>query len=152
MAASEPTLAVRRGLESYGMWQRWNPPRQRGNVQSYRARGSAGAHLDREAGSRAVGHVAARGCTPYFWFCLEACKRGYPVCRVPTVAPDPTSRTARNLYGDALPYSLELSAVSPTSSDKWAWAPLSLAVRAARGVMAPGTTHDVLLLIIVDRC
>jgi hypothetical protein len=60
-------------------------------------------------------------------------------------------RTAHNLYGDALPYSLELSAVSPAPSDKWAWAPLSLAVRAARGVMAPGTMHDVLLLIIVDR-
>jgi hypothetical protein len=34
------------------------PPRQRGEVQSHKTRGSAGAHLGREAGFRAAGHVA----------------------------------------------------------------------------------------------
>jgi hypothetical protein len=41
------------------------------------------------------------------------------------------SCTAHNLYGDTSPYSLELPVVSLMSSDKWPWASLSLAMRAA---------------------
>jgi hypothetical protein len=41
------------------MWQRRSPPQPVDEVQSHRKCGSAGAHLDRELRSRAVGHVAA---------------------------------------------------------------------------------------------
>jgi hypothetical protein len=41
------------------MWRRRSPPQTGGEVQSYRTCGGAGAHLCREARSRAIGHVAA---------------------------------------------------------------------------------------------
>jgi hypothetical protein len=59
MASLELTLAERRGPEPLDTWQCWRPPQQRGGVWSRRARGSVGAHLSREAGSGAVGHVVA---------------------------------------------------------------------------------------------
>jgi hypothetical protein len=47
--------------------------------------------LSREVGSGAVGHVAACGCMPCPLSWLEAYMRGYLFCRVPIVAPEPTS-------------------------------------------------------------
>jgi hypothetical protein len=43
-----------------------------------------------------AGHVAACGCTPYYLSCLEACTRGYLICRVPTVALGPTLGVVMN--------------------------------------------------------
>jgi hypothetical protein len=59
MAALELTSAGRRGLEPYDTWQHRSPPQSRGEVQSHRTRGSAGAHLSQEARSGAAGHVTA---------------------------------------------------------------------------------------------
>jgi hypothetical protein len=55
----EPTLAGRRGPEPLDMWQHQSPPRLGSGVRSRKAHGSVGAQLNREAGSRAVRHVAA---------------------------------------------------------------------------------------------
>jgi hypothetical protein len=63
VAMPEPTSAVRRGTEAYDMWQRRSPPQPGGKVRSHMARDSAGAHINREVRFRAIGHVAARGCT-----------------------------------------------------------------------------------------
>jgi hypothetical protein len=43
--------------------------------------------LSREVGSGAAGHATVCGCMPYPLSWLEACTRGYPVCRVSTMAP-----------------------------------------------------------------
>jgi hypothetical protein len=59
--------------------------------------GSAGALLNREVGSGTARRMVAHGCTlgPFSW--LEASMLGYLVCRIPTVAPGPTSGEAANL-------------------------------------------------------
>jgi hypothetical protein len=66
-------------------------------VQHHGTRGSAEAHLTRGAGFRAEEHVAARGTTLRSLSCLHACSQGYPVYRVPTVAPGSTSGEVANL-------------------------------------------------------
>jgi hypothetical protein len=78
MAAPEPASIGRQGPESCDMWQHWSPPEQRGRVQRRGARGSAGAHLGREAGSKATGHMAVHRCMPFSLSWIEACMRGYP--------------------------------------------------------------------------
>jgi hypothetical protein len=59
VSSPEPSSVERRGLESCD--KRWHesPPPRRGEVRSRETRGSTGALPSREAGSRAVGHVAA---------------------------------------------------------------------------------------------
>jgi hypothetical protein len=84
VATSVLPSAGRQGSEPLDLWQHQNPPRQGSGVRSRRARGSTRAHLGREAGSRGIGQVVARECTPYPLSSLEACTWGYPVCRVPT--------------------------------------------------------------------
>jgi hypothetical protein len=59
VAAPEPTSAERRGLEPEDTWQHRSPPQLGGEVQCCWTRGSAGAHLNWEVSSGAVGHVAA---------------------------------------------------------------------------------------------
>jgi hypothetical protein len=49
-------LAVHR--DPRDTWQHRSPPQPEGEVQSHRIHDSAGAHLDREARSEAIGHVA----------------------------------------------------------------------------------------------
>jgi hypothetical protein len=44
--------------EPLDTWQRRSPPLLGGNVRSHRTRGSAGAHLSREARSGVIGHMA----------------------------------------------------------------------------------------------
>jgi hypothetical protein len=45
--------------EPWETWQRRSPSQSGGEVRSHRTRGSAGAHLSREASFGAIGHVAA---------------------------------------------------------------------------------------------
>jgi hypothetical protein len=59
MAAPELTLSGRQGLKLRDTWQHQRSPCQGGKVRSWGTRGSAGAHLDKEARSGAMGHVAA---------------------------------------------------------------------------------------------
>jgi hypothetical protein len=58
VVAPELTSARIRGPGPLDTWQRWSPPQQ-GEVQCRGTCDSAGAHLDREARSGAVGYVAA---------------------------------------------------------------------------------------------
>jgi hypothetical protein len=51
----------RRGPELKSTWQRRSPPQWRGESWSHETRDRAEAHLNREAGFRAEGHVTARG-------------------------------------------------------------------------------------------
>jgi hypothetical protein len=60
MAVPEPTSGRRRGPEPLDTWQYWSPPRLGGEVRSHMTRGSVGVHLNREARSRAAGHMAAQ--------------------------------------------------------------------------------------------
>jgi hypothetical protein len=66
-------------------------PSQRGGGVRSHVRSSARAHLNREVGSRAEGREAACGGMPCYLSLLHASTRGYPVYRVLTVAPRPTS-------------------------------------------------------------
>jgi hypothetical protein len=59
VAAPEPTSAGRQGPEPEDTWQGQGPPQPRGEVQSHRTHGSAGAHLSWEARSGVIEHVAA---------------------------------------------------------------------------------------------
>jgi hypothetical protein len=59
VAAPEPTSSGRRGTELRDTWQCRSSPQQGDEVRGCGARGSAGAHLSREARSGATGHVAA---------------------------------------------------------------------------------------------
>jgi hypothetical protein len=59
MAAPEPTLAGRRGLEMRNVWQRWSSTQQGDNARGYRPHGSTRADLNKEVRSGAAGHVAA---------------------------------------------------------------------------------------------
>jgi hypothetical protein len=65
VAASEPTLAGRRGLELRNTWQRRSSTQQGGVVRGRGARGSSGAQLCRKVWSEITACVAARGCTSY---------------------------------------------------------------------------------------
>jgi hypothetical protein len=58
VAAPEPISTGRRGLELRDTWLCQSPPRQGGGVQSHVSRGSAGAHLSKEAGFGATCHMA----------------------------------------------------------------------------------------------
>jgi hypothetical protein len=64
VVALEPSLAGRRDPEPWGTWQPQSPPRLGGRVRCCRTRGSAGAHLSREVRSGAIGHLTARGALP----------------------------------------------------------------------------------------
>jgi hypothetical protein len=87
-----------------------------GGVQGHGTCGGTTALLSGEVGSEAVGHVVApepcragmtgsdttghavaHGHTPCFLAYLGACMLGYPVYKVSTVAPRPTSREVANL-------------------------------------------------------
>jgi hypothetical protein len=68
VVVSEPSRARRQDLEPRDSWQRWSPPEQEGMIQCCRACGSTSSLSWTQA---------------YMW--------GYLVCRVPTVAPEPTS-------------------------------------------------------------
>jgi hypothetical protein len=57
VAAPEPSLVGRQGVELQGTWQRQSPPRQGGHVQGHVTCGSARAHLSREARFGAIGHM-----------------------------------------------------------------------------------------------
>jgi hypothetical protein len=59
VAAPELTSFGRRGLELRDMWQCRSSPQQGGEVLDHGTRGSAEAHLDKEARSVAAGYVAA---------------------------------------------------------------------------------------------
>jgi hypothetical protein len=45
--------------ESWDTWKHWSPPQSGAEVRSHRTRGSARAHLNREAWSGSIGHVIA---------------------------------------------------------------------------------------------
>jgi hypothetical protein len=53
----KPSGVERRGPEPCNMRQPRSPPPRRDEVQSRETRGSVGAHLCREAGSRVVGYA-----------------------------------------------------------------------------------------------
>jgi hypothetical protein len=57
VAAPEPTSAGMRGPELRNTWQRRSLTQQRGEVRGHETCGSTGAHLDRNARSRAARHV-----------------------------------------------------------------------------------------------
>jgi hypothetical protein len=59
MAAPEPTLVGRRGLELRNAWRRRSSTQQGDEARGHGARGSTGAHLSKEVRSGAVGHMAA---------------------------------------------------------------------------------------------
>jgi hypothetical protein len=59
VAAPEPSRVGRQGPEPCDTWQHRSPPEQGGRVPSRGTRDSVGALPSREAGSGAVGHVAA---------------------------------------------------------------------------------------------
>jgi hypothetical protein len=59
VTAPEPFLAGRPDPEPWDTWRCRSPPQQGGRVWDRRTRGSTGAFLSREVGSRAAGHVAA---------------------------------------------------------------------------------------------
>jgi hypothetical protein len=59
MAALEPTPAGRQGPGPHDTWRRQSPPQQGGRVRCRRTCGSAGAHPNREAATRAARHVSA---------------------------------------------------------------------------------------------
>jgi hypothetical protein len=105
MAAPEPSRAGRQGLEPCDTWQHRSPPKQGGGIRSRVTCGSTEALSSREAGSRAMGHVAVlepasagrQGPESYgTWQCTDACPSpclglnlvwgGYPIYRVPTAA------------------------------------------------------------------
>jgi hypothetical protein len=96
VVAPELTSARRRRPGPWDMWQHWSSSRQGGEVRGRRTCGSSEAHLYREVWSKATACVAAHGCTPCSLSSLRACMRGYPVFRVPTEAPEPTSEEAAN--------------------------------------------------------
>jgi hypothetical protein len=52
-------LLGRQSPEPWDMWQRRSSPQQGGEVRGHGTRGSAGAHLSKEARSGTAGHVAA---------------------------------------------------------------------------------------------
>jgi hypothetical protein len=85
VAAPELLSVRRRGPGLQDMWQCWSLPRSGGEVRGRGTRGNAGAHLSREAGSGAIGYMTACGCMSCSMSWLEACIRGYPICRVTTI-------------------------------------------------------------------
>jgi hypothetical protein len=115
MELSEPSQARRQGLKPQDTWQRRSPPKQGGRVQSRGTRDSVEALPSREAGSEAAGHMAVR-LTPCLG--LEACMRGYPVYRVPTLViaimdSDPCPRPFRVVW-QTFPYLINV--VDPRSN------------------------------------
>jgi hypothetical protein len=58
VAAPEPSQAGRQSLVLWDTWQCRSPPEQGGRIQSRGKHDSVGAHLSREAGSEAIGHMA----------------------------------------------------------------------------------------------
>jgi hypothetical protein len=96
VAAPELTLARRRGSELRDTWWHRSSIQQGEEVWGHGTCGSSGAHLCREARSEATAYVVARGCTSCSLSSLGACMGGYPVFRVPTEAPGPTSGEAAN--------------------------------------------------------
>jgi hypothetical protein len=102
VAASELTSARRQGPRPRNMWQHRSPHQQGGKVQGRESCCSTGAHIGREARSRAAGYVVALEPTSAgrrgselqdMWQRVDAhlapcfdlklvC--GYPVCMVPT--------------------------------------------------------------------
>jgi hypothetical protein len=97
VAVLKPSLTGKQGLEPKGMWQHQSSPSTGGRVRSWEARDSVGVHLYWEVRSRAEGHVAPCGCVPCCLPYLYACTWGYPIFRVPTVAPRPTLGEIMNL-------------------------------------------------------
>jgi hypothetical protein len=97
VVAPEPTVAGRQGPGLQDTWWHQSPPQLGGSFWSHRTHVSTGAHPSWEAASGATGHVSAHGSASYPSLWLHACMRGYPVYRVPTVAPRPTSGEAMNL-------------------------------------------------------
>jgi hypothetical protein len=67
VTAPELTLSERQGPELRDTWQRRISPQQRGEVWGHETRGSAGAHLNKEARSGTAGHVAALKSTSAGW-------------------------------------------------------------------------------------
>jgi hypothetical protein len=63
--------ALPTGPRPLDTWRCQSPPYQGGGLWSRWTRGNLIAHLGWEAGSSAVGQVAARGCTPCSLSCLE---------------------------------------------------------------------------------
>jgi hypothetical protein len=59
LAVPELASAKRRGPGSWDTWQRQSSPQQGGEIRDRGTRDSTGAHLIKEARSRAEGHVAA---------------------------------------------------------------------------------------------
>jgi hypothetical protein len=57
VSASEPTLAKKRGLESWNMRQCWSSPYPRSKVRSHWTRDGAEAYFDKVAMSGVIGHV-----------------------------------------------------------------------------------------------
>jgi hypothetical protein len=84
VVAPETSQTGRQGLERWNTWLHRSPREQGGRVRSRVTRGSAGAHLGREAGSKAAGHMTVHGCMPFSSSWFEAYIRGYPVCGVST--------------------------------------------------------------------
>jgi hypothetical protein len=99
-------------MELWDTWQHESPPwlgdriRSGGTrvstgallsgAQSHMTHDSTGALLSGEAGSRAMGYVAAHDSTSCSLSWPHACMRGYPICRVSIVAPGPTSGKVMN--------------------------------------------------------
>jgi hypothetical protein len=96
MVAPELNSARRRGPGPHDTWLHWSSPQQGGEVRGRGTRGSSGPHLCMEVCSKATTSMEARGCTLGSLSSLRACIWGYPVFRVPTEAPGPTSREAAN--------------------------------------------------------
>jgi hypothetical protein len=59
VAAPELTSARRRGSELRDTWRRWISSQQGGEVRGHTTRGSAEAHLSKEARFGATGHMVA---------------------------------------------------------------------------------------------
>jgi hypothetical protein len=81
MAAPEPTLVGRRGLELRNAWRRRSSTQQGDEVRGHGPHGSTGAHLSKEVRSGAAGHVvapkptSAGRCGPklqLMWQCVDA--------------------------------------------------------------------------------
>jgi hypothetical protein len=85
VAAPEPTSARRWVPEPQTTWQRRSPPQPGDVVRSHRTHESVVAHLRRKARSEAIGHVAARGCTSWYFFLTWSLCVWYLICKVPTV-------------------------------------------------------------------